>query len=128
MIENFLAPDDVILIVEDEPFIAASIELFLNELGAKNVHIARNTDLAFAFLEENQPSLALVDWQLREETSADLVLRLRERSVSIILVTGYSESQHVGEDWQGLVVLEKPFGEEALRNAILRAVSPAERI
>jgi len=121
MFENLLAPDAAILIVEDEPFIAASIELFLNELGAKDVHIARNTDLAFAFLEKRRPSLALVDWQLREETSATLVSRLRELSIGVILVTGYSENEHVEQDWQGLVVLEKPFGEEALRDAILRA-------
>ena len=58
---------------------------------------------------------------MREETSARLVSRLRELSVGVILVTGYSESQHIGQDWDGLVVLEKPFGEQALRDAIVRA-------
>jgi DNA-binding response OmpR family regulator len=123
MTEIFLAPDAVILIVEDEPIIAASIELFLNELGATDTHIARNSELAFEFLDRHLPSLALVDWQLREETSANLVSRLRELSVGIILVTGYSESQHIGQDWAGLVVLEKPFGEQALHDAIRKAMA-----
>ncbi|MDQ0391453.1 response regulator [Labrys monachus] len=123
-----LAPDAVVLIVEDEPIIAASIELFLTDLGAKDIHVARNSHLAFALIEHRRPTLALVDWQLREETSANLVSRLRELSVGIILVTGYSESQHIGEDWVGLVVLEKPFGEDALRAAIARAMSTVEPV
>jgi DNA-binding NtrC family response regulator len=122
MSQILLTPGAVVLIVERESIIAASLEMSLGELGATKIHSARDIDLAARFLAREVPTLALVDWQDNNEAYAALLARLKELGSAVILMTGYSRSQNARDFGVGAVILEKPFGDRELEEAVLKAL------
>jgi DNA-binding response OmpR family regulator len=123
MTETFLAPDTVVLIVEDQPIIAASLEASLNEFGAAEIHIARNLDLAVSIVDRRVPTLAIIDLHWEKEALETLLARLRAFSVGIVLVTDYRVDRDVAAAGGGEVAIEKPFGDQILQAAVSKALS-----
>ena len=83
-----------ILIVEDDPAIAASMSETLEAAGHQVLGIAADGASAAKQVARGQPDLALVDIKLGEKgDGVRLALRLKARySIRIVFVSGYLDS------------------------------------
>ena len=109
-----------ILIVEDEPMIAASVEEWLSELGHTVIGPADDIETALMLLAEKGAHMALVDVSL---AGAPVGLRLAEmleaQRIPFAFLTGYSASLFpVG--LRDHPRLEKPFGRDQLLSVVDR--------
>ncbi|MGH8213467.1 MAG: response regulator [Rhodanobacteraceae bacterium] len=112
-----------VLVVEDEPLLRGMIIDSLHQLGMQ-VSAAASASEALAMLGGTlTPDLALVDVRLGEESGLAVIRQLRvdRPHCPVIVATGYGEAARevqVLADDKHTVVLSKPYGLEALTNAI----------
>lgn len=107
-----------ILIVEDEPLLAATVK-HLIELNPLRQVTGIADDLASALrcIEERRPDLALVDLQLaRGSTGYSVAVKLGEIGIPCLFTTGNTPSFAMPE--LALGCLSKPFDEEDLVQAL----------
>jgi PAS domain S-box-containing protein len=123
--------DAVLLLVDDEELVRASIAAQLEELGYRVVGVGS----AFAALDKVRaglvPDLVITDHMMPGMTGAQLAVALRERVsfVPVLMITGFAHLK--GDEAHRLDVLAKPFrfSELALRVAALLAPRPVrERV
>lgn len=76
------------LIVEDDVFLAMDLEESLIEEGYEVIGVARNVAEAEKLLETRRPDFALLDYNLGDETSAPIALKLEKLGVKFAYVTG----------------------------------------
>jgi DNA-binding response OmpR family regulator len=105
----------LVLVVEDEPMIAASIEWELTDAGHQVLGPAASADEAMALTESVRPDIALVDINLggRDDGVAlarDLKTRL---GAPVVFVTGQLTQARQARD-AAIGVLPKPFSFRAL--------------
>jgi DNA-binding response OmpR family regulator len=105
-----------ILLVEDEPLIAFSLEDLVQELGFAVVGPAYRLSEGFALLEEEQIDAAILDVNLNEERSYPLADLLAEQGVPFLFATGYAEG---GVEWSGSArVIAKPYTRDQVSRAL----------
>ncbi len=82
-----------VLIIEDEPLVAADIECFLAELGADSCDFAETQDEAVAAATTHLPDLITADCNLREGTGPAAVATIRETlgPIPVVYITGDPE-------------------------------------
>jgi CheY-like chemotaxis protein len=68
-----------------------------------------------------RPELAIVDINLKQETSYDLIDELHQQGVRVIVISGYAAPALLPED-SVAAYLQKPFSETDLITTILRVV------
>ncbi|MFC4724845.1 response regulator [Glycocaulis abyssi] len=112
-----------VLIIEDEPVIAADIEAIVGDLGHEVCAIATTRSEAIAEAARHQPGLVLADIQLADNSSGidaanDILASL---SVPVIFITAYPERLLTGERPEPAFLITKPF----LPNAVKAAISQA---
>ncbi len=115
-----------ILIVEDE----ASYRRQLSEMLTWDGHWVETAESPEAAVEIGRrlaPELLIVDYLLKGRVNGLAVAkRLQAQSprVATIIITGYPEERlrAAERETAGLEILEKPFGVDALRGAITRAI------
>jgi len=116
-------PNGTVLVVEDEPLIAMEIEDAIKEMGlvsrtasglSEAVHLALFDDLRAAVL----------DVQLRGDSSEPLAAILRARSIPFVISTG-SEQARLPEAFEGVPILTKPYPEAELKKMLRHMVSGA---
>jgi PAS domain S-box-containing protein len=111
-----------ILVVEDEPLVAAVIARSLERNG-HTVLLAQRPNEAIQ-LWSTHPDIALVicDVSMAEMRGPELIQRLRQsgRQVPVLYVTGYSEG---AEDAEGDALLPKPFSPRELLRAVSELIS-----
>jgi DNA-binding response OmpR family regulator len=114
----------LILIVEDEPLIAMSIETSFEQAGAT---VAKATTLrhAFTLLENDQLSAAVIDHALGDGDSTQLCERLKKRDIPFVLHTGYSKLE--GACNAG-VVLGKPTAPEVIVTKVVGLLSSRQTL
>ena len=94
--------------------VGEAIKDLLELLGADVVGPAATTADAERLLSEHAPDAALVDFHLRGgEVSSDLIARLHEQGVPVIVISGSSESPSL-LPVEAATILEKPFSEAQL--------------
>jgi signal transduction histidine kinase/CheY-like chemotaxis protein len=113
----------MILLVDDDPLIAASTQALLEDLGHHVVeaHSARE---ALALFEGGlAPDLVITDHAMPEMTGTDLAITLRARdpALPILLATGYAELK--GVQPLDLPRLAKPYDQARLSMEISRLLS-----
>src|SRR3954451_13031843 len=102
-----------ILLVEDSWHVGKAMKGLLRVLGADVVGPAATAADAERFVAERTPDLAIVDINLRHgETSSNLIDRLLERHVPVIIVTGYAAVSLPTRNVEA--ILEKPVSKEQL--------------
>lgn len=111
-----------VLVVEDEGIIALLLEDMLNELGHDMVASAANIDDARAEAANQKIDLAILDVNLGRQSSYPLASDLSAKGIPFILATGYGRNA-LAEEWQGGVVLQKPFEVQALSAAIAESLA-----
>ena len=74
-----------ILIVEDDPQIAAAIQGALEDEGY-DARVAGNVAEASSMFSESAPSMILLDWNLPDGSGEDVVRAVRPRNASVPIV------------------------------------------
>ena len=121
-IDAELATD--VLIIEDEPVIAADIEALVRELGHKVTDIATTHDEAVDAVARDRPGLVLADIQLADGSSGiDAVKDILKRiDVPVIFITAFPERLLTGERPEPTFLITKPFQPETVKAAISQAL------
>lgn len=110
---------DVILMVEDEPFIAIDMEETLLKAGYTVEARSSRTD-ALKWLTDNTPSVAILDIYLKDGDGTEIALILQARGVPIIFCSGGSPND-LPEEFRAALWVHKPY----MDGELLRAVSNA---
>lgn len=109
-----------VLIIEDEPLIAADIECFLTELGADSIEFAETEQEALSAALGHVPDLITADCNLREGTGPGAVAAIRGTlgEVPVVYVTGNPEQCAALDDMTHAVA--KPIRWLELADAVSR--------
>ncbi|NBB14056.1 response regulator [Caulobacter sp. SLTY] len=121
-IDAELATD--VLIIEDEPVIAADIEALVRELGHNVVDIAATRTEAVEAIAKKQPGLVLADIQLADGSSGIDAVKdiLGQFNVPVIFITAFPERLLTGERPEPTFLITKPFQPETVKAAIGQAL------
>jgi DNA-directed RNA polymerase specialized sigma24 family protein len=121
-IDAELATD--VLIIEDEPVIAADIEALVRELGHQVVDVAATHNEAVDAVARKRPGLVLADIQLADGSSGiDAVKDILARfDVPVIFITAFPERLLTGERPEPTFLITKPFQPETVKAAIGQAL------
>ena len=111
-----------VLVVEDEAIIALAIEDMLAELGCCAVGPALTAQAAKRLAENDAIDAAVLDINLRGESSEPVARVLRDRGVPFCFSTGY-ESGDVPGGFETVPLLRKPYTTENL-GAVLTRLLP----
>ena len=103
--------------------IAFHLENLLIELGYEVVGPAMRLQPALMIAQEEPLDLALLDVNLAGEQSFPVARALRQRAIPFVFATGYG-SGGVEAEFKGVVILQKPFEERALAEALARTCRP----
>lgn len=99
-----------IMVVEDDPIIGMDLADIFESRGATVLGpFSRVTDALAAL--ESPPEAALIDFNLGRTTSDEIASRLSELAVPFIVLTGQLDSADLGEAFEGVTVISKPFRE-----------------
>lgn len=117
-------PGERVLVVEDDGLIALAMADVLTSLGAGRIAVCSRADEAIELIAHLRPTLLILDLALADRRDGWAVAQLaREMLLSppaIIFATGSPE--RLPRDLARLgQVLRKPFAEQALAAAVLRA-------
>ncbi|HEY5226574.1 MAG TPA: response regulator [Methylovirgula sp.] len=113
-----------VLIIEDEPLIAIDIQMLVEELGHRVVHVARTHQEAVAAAESTRPGLILADIQLADGSSGLEAVNqiLSGLSVPVIFITAYPERFLTGTPPEPAFLITKPFGVDSLKAVVSQAL------
>jgi DNA-binding response OmpR family regulator len=110
-----------VLIVEDSWHIAKAMESVLREVGMVIAGAAATTTEAERLASRVAPKVAVVDIMLRDGMAFELIDRLHDLGVRVIVVSGFSTfSAPIGK---AVAVLRKPFEGSELLGALELACS-----
>lgn len=109
-----------ILLVEDEPLIAAMAEDMLQELGAVVVGPAGTIEHALSLASAEQLDVALLDVNIQSSRVDPVAEVLLSRGIPVVFATGYGQS--VVSPSSQIPVLEKPYTQESLAAALREAL------
>jgi len=116
---------ELILIVDDDPFLRETLEKLLEVVGIPS-HSASNGDEALKMLPKNNYSMILTDMKMPGIDGMELIKIVgAEHDVSVIAMTGYSE----GYTYVDVInagasdFIKKPFGIEELEAKIRRIIN-----
>ena len=121
-IDAELATD--VLIIEDEPVIAADIEALVTEIGHTVVDIAATRTEAVDAVARKTPGLVLADIQLADGSSGIDAVKdiLARHDVPVIFFTAFPERLLTGERPEPTFLITKPFQPETVKAAIGQAL------
>ncbi|MCI4646402.1 MAG: response regulator [Hyphomonadaceae bacterium] len=113
-----------VLIVEDEPIIAADLESLVSELGHTVTGNAITHTEAVAMARKSPPGLILCDIQLADNSSGIDAANdiLAEFNVPVIFITAFPERLLTGERPEPAYLISKPFQENTVKAAIGQAL------
>jgi DNA-binding response OmpR family regulator len=106
-----------ILIVEDEPIIALTLEDLLVEAGFEVAGVTGKLRKALALIEGRGCDVAIVDANLGGESTSPAALALAARGVPFIVLSGYSSEQLQG-DFPSALFMRKPCRLDKLIQAL----------
>ena len=112
-----------VLLVEDEALIAMSIEELCKEHGAEDVVTvtsfnALNPDV----LETGRISTAILDIKISDNWTNEFAHLLQSRRIPFIFATGYAANHQVFEPINGITIIEKPYKDSDLIQALAQAI------
>ena len=114
-----------VLVVEDDFVLLLELEWILSEAGAKIVGLCQTTEQAHAHLRRDDIDIAVLDFQLRGETSLSVAQELARRNMPFIFYTGEAETDFISGRWPRCKIISKPAQPEELVAALTSLVSQA---
>jgi DNA-binding response OmpR family regulator len=116
-----------ILVLEDEFIIADEIATILQDAGHSVVGPMASIDAAMAGLDNGvRPDAAIIDANIRGDSSAALAKRLRELNVPFCLCTGY-RSGDLGNEFGDVAIVQKPVSPGVLLATIVALANAGPR-
>ena len=113
-----------VLIVEDESLLAMLLEDMLADLGCKVIGSAATVAEAIEAIAGAAPDVTILDIKLGAEKSFRVAEFLSGRGLPFVFATGYGDGQ-VDDPWRDHQVLQKPFVQDQLADALARALEAA---
>ena len=113
-----------VLIIEDEPIIAADIEGLVEDLGhTVDDIVATHTDAVKA-VSGKKPGLILADVQLADGSSGNEAVEeiLKSHDVPVIFITAFPERLLTGDKPEPAYLISKPFKSRNVKAAISQAL------
>ena len=110
-----------VFVVEDEALVAMNLEDMLMDLGCAIAGTAMQVEEAERMLGGLACDVAVLDVNLGGNMVFPLAERLRDRGIPIVFATGYGQ-EGLPEKWRGHAILQKPYTEEQVAEALMRAV------
>lgn len=107
-----------VLILEDSALIALDAEGLMQDMGAKEVHLASRNDAATSILDNKSIDFAMLDFNLGSESAEPTAQRLMEMGVPFIFATGYGGGDTIPGDLESVPVAVKPYSREQVEAAI----------
>lgn len=113
-----------VLIIEDEPIIAADIEGIVLDLGHEVTGIATTRDEAVELAKNDKPGLVLCDIQLADDSSGVDAAHdiLGEIDVPLIFITAFPERLLTGDKPEPTYLITKPFESNTVKAAMGQAL------
>lgn len=108
LLMNRLLSGRRILVVEDESLILMMIESMLADLGCKSVTAASTVEKALALIETQVFDAAMLDVNLRGDSSRPVADALAARGMPFFFSTG-NPGHHTMDGYEDRPVLRKPF-------------------
>lgn len=105
--------------------VAMNVEDMLLDLGHEVAGLASRLDTALIMVRDTIFDVAMLDVNLAGQPSFPVADALRERGIPYLFATGYGV-QGIAEAYRSVPVLQKPFRERDLDEA-LRAARPPGR-
>lgn len=106
-----------ILVVEDEYFIADDIARALDALGASVVGPYGKLDEVIAALDDQAVDCAILDINLRGESSYQVARILRERGIPFFFASGYDPAA-IEAEFADVRLFQKPFDMAHITRAV----------
>ena len=97
----------VVLIVEDEIFIAVELEDMIRDAGGAVAGPAMTVPEAFRLIETQKITVAILDVHLRDHDSSSVARRLEAAGIPFIFHTGNGESE-ISSEWPRAPIVKKP--------------------
>lgn len=114
-----------VLIVEDESLVAMLLETILEDMGCTPVGPASNIDDGLAMVADSEHlDAALLDVNVAGRQVFPVAEALKARGVPFVFSTGYGEGG-LPDEWRGQSTIQKPFTEETVRSALMKALGVA---
>ncbi len=115
-----------VLVVEDESLVAMLLETILEDMGCLPVGPASTVEDGLAMAVDGERlDAALLDVNVAGREVFPIADALRERGVPFVFSTGYGEGG-LPDDWRGHPTVQKPFTENAIREALMKAMGVAD--
>jgi CheY-like chemotaxis protein len=113
-----------VLIIEDEPVIAADIEALVLDLGHTVTAVATTRYEAVSAVRQRRPGIVLADIQLADGSSGIDAVNdiLKGIDVPVIFITAFPERLLTGEKPEPAFLITKPFQPETVKAAIGQAL------
>ncbi|CTQ48087.1 response regulator [Jannaschia donghaensis] len=114
-----------IMVIEDEPIIAADISAIVEDLGHSVVGVARTRDEAVEMGKAEKPDLILADIQLADNSSGiDAVNDLMKSmpDTPVIFITAFPERLLTGDKHEPAFLISKPYKEDQVISAVSQAM------
>jgi DNA-binding response OmpR family regulator len=116
-----------ILIVQDDPLLAAALHQVLADAGYWVVGAARDTAGAEALATQHRPALAIVDMMLEIDVDgiATATVLQQKYGLAIMITTGFPDSvtQREGVDEFACAIVSKPYSDEQILAAVARCLN-----
>ena len=109
-----------VLVVEDGWHVARALKSTLEQMGMLVVGPTATTAEARSLTAAQSPRLAVVDINLKQETSRVLIDELHQQGVQVIVISGYA-APAVSKD-RVAAFLQKPFSGTELITTMLRVL------
>lgn len=116
-----------VLVAEDDPFIAAELQDILAGSGAEILGPVPTVRAAMAVIAAEIPDVAVLDVNLRQDSSAPVADALGAVAVPVVLVTGYSRRLLDDPGLRDVPILMKPVRREELIALLERILSRSGR-
>ena len=114
-----------VMIIEDEPIIAADLSAIVEDLGHEVTGVARTRVEAVDHGKDARPDLILADIQLADNSSGiDAVNDLMKDmpDTPVVFITAFPERLLTGERHEPAFLISKPYREEQVQSAVSQAM------
>ena len=112
-----------VLLVEDSMIIALDAEDKLRDLGADNVLLAASVERAFEMIRSEKIDVAMLDFNLGQETSLPIAEQLMKTDVPFFFASGYGGDDVVPPEFSAIPLVVKPYTLEQIAAAAADALS-----
>ena len=111
-----------VLVVEDESLVAMLLETILEDMGCTPVGPISTVEEALTVVaQETQLDAALLDVNVAGVHVFPVAQALKDKGVPFVFSTGYGEGG-LPDEWRGQPTIQKPFTEDAVQQALMRAM------